>query len=172
MQLLAHCLRLLPRATTQQVRRGLKKSLRQRLDYSRYPELREQDLRESFVRGSGPGGQRVNKRSNCVSLVHVPTGVRVKCHQERQLELNRSLARDLLRERLDALLNGEQSVARQTERLLQQERRQTEARAERRRLLKKRLKEDDQGLDGEQQADGKSDGGGAGPAAMAGSDAV
>ena len=30
------------------------------------PRLEERDLEESFVRGSGPGGQSVNKTENCV----------------------------------------------------------------------------------------------------------
>ena len=36
--------------------------------------IREQDLEESFVRGAGRGGQKVNKTNNCVYLKHVPTG--------------------------------------------------------------------------------------------------
>lgn len=44
------------------------------LDYSNYPKLNEDDLKEQFVRGSGPGGQAVNKAMNCVVLKHVPSG--------------------------------------------------------------------------------------------------
>jgi protein subunit release factor B len=40
--------------------------------------LNEDDLIETFVRGSGPGGQCINKRSNCVDLRHIPTGLRVQ----------------------------------------------------------------------------------------------
>ena len=35
----------------------------------------ENDFEESFVRSSGPGGQKVNKTSSCVYLVHIPTGL-------------------------------------------------------------------------------------------------
>ena len=45
--------------------------------------IREQDLEESFVRGSGRGGQKVNKTNNCVYLRHTPTGIAVKCHADR-----------------------------------------------------------------------------------------
>ena len=41
------------------------------------------DLEEKFVRGSGKGGQKVNKCSNCVYLTHVPSGIVVRCHCER-----------------------------------------------------------------------------------------
>lgn len=40
--------------------------------------LNDDDLIETFVRGSGPGGQCINKRSNCVDLRHIPTGLRVQ----------------------------------------------------------------------------------------------
>ena len=44
------------------------------IDWSRFPQLDEHQLEERFVRGSGPGGQSVNKTANCVSLKHIPTG--------------------------------------------------------------------------------------------------
>lgn len=43
-----------------------------------FPELKPEDLEELFVRGSGPGGQAVNKTSNCVVLKHKPSGIVVK----------------------------------------------------------------------------------------------
>ncbi|GAA5905691.1 hypothetical protein JCM6882_008747 [Rhodosporidiobolus microsporus] len=69
------------------------------------PELREEDLEETFVRGSGPGGQATNKTSNACSLIHLPTGLRVHCHETRSRETNRKLARRILREKLDDLLS-------------------------------------------------------------------
>ncbi|KAF7687562.1 hypothetical protein HF521_014790 [Silurus meridionalis] len=65
------------------------------------PVLNEEELEEQFVRGSGPGGQATNKTSNCVVLKHMPTGVVVKCHQTRSVELNRQRAREILQEKLD-----------------------------------------------------------------------
>lgn len=44
------------------------------IDYSKVPVISEDDLEERFVRGSGPGGQSVNKTANCVVLKHMPTG--------------------------------------------------------------------------------------------------
>jgi protein subunit release factor B len=66
----------------------------------------EDELRETFVRSSGPGGQKVNKTSSCVQLVHVPTGLSVKCQQERSQLLNRFLARRILLDRIERLQRG------------------------------------------------------------------
>ncbi len=66
----------------------------------------ESDLRETFVRSSGPGGQNVNKTSTCVQLVHIPTGLTVKCQRERSQAVNRFLARRLLLDRIEKLQKG------------------------------------------------------------------
>jgi protein subunit release factor B len=66
----------------------------------------EGDLRETFIRSSGPGGQKVNKTSSCVYLVHLPTGLSVKCQRERSQAMNRFLARRLLLDRIERLQRG------------------------------------------------------------------
>ncbi|KAI8805292.1 RF-1 domain-containing protein [Cladochytrium replicatum] len=68
--------------------------------------LDEGDLEEKFVRGSGPGGQKINTRSICVQLVHKPTGLSVETHRFRELFANRHEARKLLKEKLDEHFNG------------------------------------------------------------------
>ncbi|KAK0150958.1 putative peptide chain release factor C12orf65, mitochondrial [Merluccius polli] len=73
------------------------------------PVLNEDELDEQFVRGSGPGGQATNKTSNCVVLKHIPTGIVVKCHQTRSVEINRKRAREILRGKLDVACKGEDS---------------------------------------------------------------
>ena len=40
--------------------------------------LNEDDMEENFIRGWGPGGQKVNKSNNCVQLIHKPTGIIIK----------------------------------------------------------------------------------------------
>ena len=66
----------------------------------------EGDLEETFVRSSGPGGQKVNKTSSCVHLLHIPTGLAVKCQRERSQSLNRHLARRLLLDKIERLQKG------------------------------------------------------------------
>ncbi|CAN8072354.1 unnamed protein product [Agarophyton chilense] len=75
------------------------------------PPIKEDDLIEDFVRGSGSGGQKVNKTSNCVVLKHKPSGITVKCQQTRSREQNRKLARGILQRKLDEHLRGEESLA-------------------------------------------------------------
>jgi protein subunit release factor B len=58
--------------------------------------LRREDLVEKFIRSAGKGGQNVNKTSTCVYLKHLPTGIEVKCQQERSQAMNRVTALGLL----------------------------------------------------------------------------
>jgi protein subunit release factor B len=73
--------------------------------------IRETDLAESFVRSSGKGGQNVNKVSSCVVLVHVPSGIAVKCQIERTQALNRLRARELLADKIEAKRVAEKAAA-------------------------------------------------------------
>jgi len=73
--------------------------------------LREEDFQESFIRSSGPGGQRVNKTSSCAYLKHLPTGLEVKMQRERSQALNRYYARKRLCELLEQEKLGSKSPA-------------------------------------------------------------
>lgn len=68
--------------------------------------ISEGDLLEKFVRGSGAGGQKINKTSSCVFLKHLPTGVCIKCQMDRSREMNRYLARRELCDQLEAIREG------------------------------------------------------------------
>jgi peptide chain release factor len=88
--------------------------------------VREEDLDEQFVHSGGKGGQNVNKVSTCVVLVHLPSGTRIKCQQERSQGLNRYLARKLLADKLEAERLGRQSAQEQAiEKLRRQKRRRS-----------------------------------------------
>ncbi|MDB6139422.1 MAG: prfB 1, partial [Verrucomicrobiaceae bacterium] len=56
-------------------------------------DIREEDLVETFVRGTGPGGQKINKTSSTVQLRHAPSGIEIRCQRERQQSANRYWAR-------------------------------------------------------------------------------
>jgi protein subunit release factor B len=62
--------------------------------------LEAADFEEKFARGSGPGGQHVNKVSTAVTLRHVPSGVAVTVQDSRSQSMNRQLAWERL---LDAI---------------------------------------------------------------------
>lgn len=110
------------------------------LDFSKVPKLIELDLEEQFVRGSGPGGQSVNKTANCVVLIHKPTGIVVKCHETRSLDQNRKKARALLVTRLDNLINQDDSIEAQQKRNDEKKRSEYEKKQQKLRDLKKEWK--------------------------------
>ncbi len=62
--------------------------------------IKETDIAESFILGSGKGGQKQNKSHTCVQLRHIPTGIVIKCQKSRERELNRFFARRQLCEQL------------------------------------------------------------------------
>lgn len=63
--------------------------------------LHDEDLRESFARSSGPGGQHVNKVSTAVTLTHLPTGLSVTVSDSRSQSMNRKIARERLAAKLE-----------------------------------------------------------------------
>ncbi|PIL30526.1 hypothetical protein GSI_07226 [Ganoderma sinense ZZ0214-1] len=118
----------------------LKKAHKERV----IPELKEEDLEESFVRGSGPGGQSVNKTENNVQLLHKPTGIRVSCQETRSLKQNRKLARKILLDKLDAIYNpGLSKQEMQKAKQIERERRRRK-KAKKKQREKEREKEDDE----------------------------
>ena len=88
--------------------------------------IREEDLRETFVTSQGKGGQNVNKVATCVVLVHEPSGMAVKCQQERSQGLNRYLARKILADKIEeAKLGAESKRVQAAERIRRQKRRRS-----------------------------------------------
>ena len=62
--------------------------------------VRPEEVEERFVRGGGPGGQKINKTSSTVWLRHGPTGLEVRCQAERSQVMNRIRAWTELAEKL------------------------------------------------------------------------
>lgn len=62
--------------------------------------INENDLEWKACRGSGAGGQLRNKVSSAVQLMHLPTGIMIRCEQERSQNQNKNIALDLLKTKL------------------------------------------------------------------------
>lgn len=100
--------------------------------------IKEDDLVEKFILGSGSGGQKINKTSSCVYLKHLPTGIEIKCQQERSRELNRYVARKELCNRLEEIIRKRASAKiQETEKLRRQKKKRSRASKEKMLVEKK-----------------------------------
>ncbi len=112
------------------------KSLREKLDRL---GICEKDIRESFIRSQGRGGQKVNKSSTCVYLKHLPTGIEIKCQRTRSQGLNRYHARRILCSRIERLIRGKESEEEQKIAKIRRQKRKRSKRVKEKMLKQKHM---------------------------------
>ena len=101
--------------------------------------VREEEFEETFIRSGGPGWQNVNKVATCVVLRHTPSGLEVRCQQERSQALNRYLARRILLQRIETQRLGALSAEAQRIAKIRRQKRKRSKRAQEKVLAAKKL---------------------------------
>lgn len=73
------------------------------------PTLPSDDITHVYLKGSGPGGQKINKTNSAAQLTHLPTGIVVKSQATRSRLQNYNIARRILAEKVELLEKGDES---------------------------------------------------------------
>lgn len=63
-------------------------------------EIRDEDLEIQSTHAGGPGGQHVNTTNSAVQVFHKPSGIMIKCQEERSQHKNKARALQILRAKL------------------------------------------------------------------------
>lgn len=104
--------------------------------------LRSEDVEEAFVRGSGKGGQKMNKTSSTVQLRHLPTGLEVRVQFHREQSRNRLSAWKLLILKLEERIKGKQSKRQQEQFKLRKQKQRRSRKAKNKMLKAKHFRSD------------------------------
>ncbi|KAL4999093.1 RF-1 domain-containing protein [Aspergillus recurvatus] len=72
-------------------------------------KLDDADITIAYLKGTGPGGQKINKTNSAVQLIHKPTGIVVKSQATRSRSQNEKYARQILADKVEQFLKGDQS---------------------------------------------------------------
>ena len=102
--------------------------------------INEADLEEQFVKGTGSGGQKINKTSSCVVLKHLPSGKVIHCQRGRSRAANRLHARDELCDRIETEKTAERFRKKQERERKRRRNRPRPAGVKKRMLKSKRLR--------------------------------
>ena len=91
--------------------------------------VRLAEISERFVRGGGPGGQKINNTSICVQLKYPSLGLSVSCRRERSRALNRFLALRLLVDKIEEQTSPETSKRAQARQKIRKQKRRRSRRS-------------------------------------------
>ena len=94
-----------------------------------FARLPSEEIEEKFVKGTGRGGQKINKVRNCVQLTHLPTGISVHVQDTRSLESNRGIARKRLEQKVEFARSPQESKIGKKVAKLQKKKQKARARA-------------------------------------------
>jgi len=73
-------------------------------------EIRPDELRIEVCRSGGAGGQHVNRTESAVQIFHLPSGLMVRCEEERSQGRNKEKGMAILRAKLLALKQEEEKI--------------------------------------------------------------
>lgn len=92
---------------------------------------------ERFIRGGGPGGQKINKTSVVVVLRDPKTGIEVRCDEERSQSRNRARVRELLTAKIAEQKAAKQAAAKDA-REKERRRRRQKSRAQKAKMVEEK----------------------------------
>ncbi|KAJ4506830.1 hypothetical protein HRR83_002949 [Exophiala dermatitidis] len=113
------------------------------------PTLPDSEIHHVYLKGTGPGGQKINKTNSAAQLTHLPTGIVVKCQATRSRAQNHEIAKRLLAEKVELLQKGDESRAKKVE----------ERKSKRKKSADKKKRRKYRRLEEEEQSQGEYDGG-------------
>jgi protein subunit release factor B len=108
--------------------------------------ITEEDLHESFILGSGSGGQKINKTNSCVFLKHLPSGLQTKCQESRSRETNRYLAREALCDAFEGIKRDKATAQKQAIEKARRTNRKRSRRSKQRSVAEKRQQSEKKSL--------------------------